>query len=149
MTCARSTHLKSPCRGAHVCPTWDKVGRWIPADFHTNQNLDLGVDGCLCSSWDLNLPSVFMGKNEISVIANRLTGAGRRLYLLRSSVPALQFTSSPFPHQLLIFNCSFAKGLCLLSCKEGGEEGVRSVVLKSPKETIKWKISGGGKHSCM
>ncbi|KAK2512639.1 hypothetical protein Q9233_016124, partial [Columba guinea] len=49
--------------------------------------------------------------------------------------------------QLLIFNCGFAKGLCLLFCKEGGEEGVNSVVLKSPKETIKWQILDGGKHS--
>lgn len=97
----------------------------------------------------MNLPSVFMGKNETSIIGNRLTGAGRRLHLLRSRVPALQFTPSPFAHQLLIFNCSFAKGLCLLSCKEGGEEGARSVVLKSPKETIEWQISGGGKRSSM
>lgn len=89
-----------------------------------------------------------MGKNETSIIGNRLPGARRRL-LLSSSVPALQLTPFPFAHQLLIFNCGFAKGLCLLFCKEGGEEGVNSVVLKSPKETIKWQILDGGKHSSM
>lgn len=125
------------------------MGRCIPADFHLNQNLTLGLDGYRCPSWDLNLPSVFMWKNETSIIGNRLPGARRRLHLLSSSVPALQLTPSPFAHQLLIFNCSFAKGLCLLFCKEGGEEGVSSVVLKSPKETIKWQILGGGRHSSM
>lgn len=121
----------------------------IPADLHPNQNLAVGLDGYSCPSWALNLLGGFIGKDETLIIGNRQTGARRRLHLLRSSVPALQFTPAPITHQLLIFNCSFAEGLCLLSCKGGDEEGVRSVVLKSPKETIKWQISGGGKHSSM
>lgn len=104
--------------------------------FHPNPNVPLGLDDYSCPTWDLNLPSVCMGKNETSVTSNRLRGAGKRLHFLCPSVPALQFTPSPFAHQLLIFNCSFAEGLCLLSGKEGGEEGVRSVMPKSPKETL-------------
>lgn len=79
----------------------------------------MGLDGYSCPSWALNLLGGFTGKDETLIFGNRLAGARRRLQLLRSSVPALQFTPAPITHQLLIFNCSFPRDFASCLVKEG------------------------------
>lgn len=133
MTCARSIHLKNPFIAVEL--TLRQGGDTDSSSFPPKPD----------SSFGLRVPSqvwtylvVLWGGMRPQQLAKSWQEEGGGFI---SSTPQCQLsnsTPSPFAHQLLIFNCSSAKGLCLLSCSGGGEEGGTEWCWRAPR-----RISNG------